>query len=80
MIGIDHPYKVQVAKAFIVLKNGVEADAGVKEEIKQYCEENLAGYSWPYAYEFRAELPKTLVGKVAYLKLEEEEKGKNGRK
>lgn len=80
VIGIDHPYKVQVAKAFIVLKNGVEADAGVKEEIKQYCEENLAGYSWPYAYEFRAELPKTLVGKVAYLKLEEEEKGKNGRK
>ena len=78
VIGIDHPYKVQAAKAFIVLKNDIKPDDSVKEEIKQYCEENLARYSWPYAYEFRAELPKTLVGKVAYLKLEEEEKGKNG--
>lgn len=37
-------------------------------------------YSWPYEYEFRDELPKTLVGKVAYMKLEEEERNKNGKK
>jgi len=33
----------------------------------------LARYSWPYKYEFRDELPKTLVGKVAYNVLEHEE-------
>ena len=31
-------------------------------------------------YEIRDELPKTLVGKVAYTKLEEEERFKNGEK
>ena len=31
----------------------------------------------PYDIEFRADLPKTLVGKVAYRVLEEEEAKKN---
>lgn len=80
VIGIDHPYKKQVAKAFIVLKNGCEPSENLLNEIKKHCEKNLAKYSLPYEYEFRAELPKTLVGKVAYTKLEEEEKNKNGKK
>jgi len=33
-------------------------------------------YALPVAYEFRDKLPTTLVGKVAFRKLEEEEKGK----
>ena len=33
----------------------------------------MAKYALPYDIEFRAELPKTLVGKVAYRVLEEEE-------
>lgn len=73
VIGIAHPYKTQVAKAFIVLQNGVEESKELLESIKRYCEENLAKYSWPFEYEIRKELPKTLVGKVAYTKLEEEE-------
>ena len=48
--------------------------------IKEHCQKNLAKYSWPYDYEFRRELPKTLVGKVAYNKLIEEEKSKNEKK
>lgn len=77
VIGIDHPYKVQVAKAFIVLRNGYTATDELLNEIKEHCEKNLARYSWPTEYEFRNELPKTLVGKVAYSKLEEEEREKN---
>lgn len=73
VIGIAHPYKTQVAKAFIVLRNGVEESKELLESIKGYCEENLAKYSWPFEYEIRKELPKTLVGKIAYTKLEEEE-------
>ena len=73
VIGIAHPYKTQVAKAFIVLRNGVEESKELLESIKGYCEENLAKYSWPFEYEVRKELPKTLVGKIAYTKLEEEE-------
>ena len=78
VIGIPHAYKGQVIKAFIVLKNGMKSDKDVSKEIKEYCEKNLARYSWVYEYEFREELPKTLVGKIAYTKLEEEERAKNG--
>ena len=76
VIGIDHPLKVQVAKAFIVLRDGVEPTDEIREKIKKACEENLAKYSWPFEYEFRKELPKTLVGKVAFKVLMDEEKAK----
>ena len=75
-IGMPHPYKIQVVKVFVVLKAGVSPNEEVREEIKAYCEKNLAKYSWPYEYEFREELPRTLVGKVAYTVLEEEERKK----
>lgn len=74
VIGIDHPYKIQVPKAFIVLRNGFKADEDTLIEIKALCEKNIAKYALPYEYEFREELPKTLVGKIAYSVLEEEEK------
>jgi long-chain acyl-CoA synthetase len=73
VIGIPHPKKVQVAKAFIVLKDGVEQSKETMKKIKQHCEINLAKYSLPAEYEFRDSFPKTLVGKVAYTKLEKEE-------
>ena len=76
VIGIPHPYKVQVAKAFIVLKPGVPESDKTLESIKELCKKNLARYSWPSEYEFRDKLPKTLVGKVAYHKLELEEEKK----
>lgn len=77
VIGIDHPYKVQVAKAYIVLKNKPKDLKSVKKSMKAHCEKNIAKYSLPYAYEFRESLPKTLIGKVAFNKLVEEEKIKN---
>lgn len=80
VIGIPHEYKIQVPKAFIVLKNDVKPDNDILAEIKAHCEKNLARYSMPYEYEFREELPKTLVGKIAYSKLEEEEINKNEHK
>ena len=80
VIGIPHEYKGQVVKAFIVLKNGIKPSEDILKEIKEHCEKNLSKYSWIYEYEFRDELPKTLVGKVAYTKLEEEERYKNGEK
>ncbi len=76
VIGIAHPYKVQAVKAFLVLKDGKQADEATKESIKQYCQKHLAKYAWPYVYEYREELPKTLVGKVDYRKLEESVKAR----
>ncbi|MDD6796239.1 MAG: AMP-binding protein [Clostridiaceae bacterium] len=80
VIGIDHSYKIQVAKAFIVLKDPKLKNEETLNSIKEYCQKNLAKYSWPYEYEFRDELPQTLVGKVAYNELIKEEQKKNGKK
>ena len=38
-----------------------------------YCRKNIARYALPREIEFRDQLPKTLVGKVAYRELEAEE-------
>ena len=73
VIGVKDPYKVQKVKAFVVLQPGIEPGEDVKQELLDYCREHIAKYAMPYDIEFRSELPKTLVGKVAYRVLEEEE-------
>ena len=76
VIGIDHPYKVQVAKAFIVLNEGYKPNNETLESIKKHCEKNIAKYSLPYEYEFRDSIPKTKIGKIAFNELIKEEKEK----
>ena len=76
VIGIDHPYKGQVPKAFIVLKPGYKAGKRIEREIRELLERNVPIYALPTVYEFRDKLPKTKVGNVAFKKLEEEEKSK----
>ena len=73
VIGIPDSYRMQAVKAFIVLKPGIPADETTKEAILSYCRKHIAKYALPRELEFREDLPKTLVGKVAYRKLEEEE-------
>ena len=72
VVGIPHPYKVQVPKAYIVLKDEYKVSAKVKRDIKEYCEKNLAKYMIPKEFEFRESLPKTMIGKVDYRTLEKE--------
>lgn len=80
VIGVPDPYKMQKVKAFVMLKPGYEKSEKTKEEILLYCKKNIAKYAMPYDIEFRDSLPKTLVGKVAYRVLEEEEAKKQGEK
>ena len=47
-----------------------------KETLLAYCRKNIAKFAMPYDIEFREDMPKTLVGKVAYRQLEEEELAK----
>lgn len=77
VIGIPHSYKGQVAKAFIVLKDGYTEKGKIEKEIKALLAKNVAKYSLPYEYEFRDKLPKTLIGKVAFKELEKEEQEKH---
>ena len=76
VIGIDHPYKGQVPKAFIVLKPGYKPGKRLEREIRELLERNVPIYALPAAYEFRDKLPQTKIGKVAFRELEKEEKDK----
>ncbi len=75
-IGVDDPYRIQHVKAFVVLKDSIVGDEAVRTEIMDYCSKYISKYAMPREIEFRTELPKTLVGKVAYRVLEDEEKEK----
>ncbi len=76
VIGVPDAYKMQKVKAFVKLNPGYAPNDETKELILSYCRKHIAKYAMPYDIEFRDDLPKTLVGKVAYRKLEEEELAK----
>ena len=72
VIGVKDPYRVQRVKAYVVPMPGVAPTEALKAELLDYCSSHIAKYAMPREIEFRTELPKTLVGKVAYRVLEEE--------
>ena len=73
VIGVPDSYRMQKVKAFVKLTADVPATEETKRELMDYCSKNIAKYAMPYDIEFREDMPKTLVGKVAYRVLEEEE-------
>ena len=75
-IGVPDPYKMQKVKVFVMPAEGVAPSKETKEELMAYARKNIAKYAMPYDIEFRETLPTTLVGKVAYRQLEEDELAK----
>ena len=75
VIGVPHPYKMQVPKVIIVLKKDTDKKK-VLRDLKELCAKELSVYSIPKEFEFRDNLPKTLYGKVDYKLLEKEEEAK----
>jgi len=72
-IGVPDSYKMHKVKAFVVLTPGIAPSEEIKEKILSECRKRISKWAIPYDIEFRKDLPKTLVGKVAYRILEEEE-------
>ena len=73
VIGVKDDYKMQRVKAFVTLKPGYEPSEKLLGDLMAYLKKNVARYALPKEIEFRSELPKTLVGKIAYTVLEKEE-------
>ena len=73
IIGVPDQAQVQVVKGIVVLKNPAKAGPEMEKKLIDYCREQLIKWSCPREIEFRDSLPKTLVGKIAFNKLEEEE-------
>jgi len=79
VIGIPDAYKMQRVKAFVMLNPGLEASPETAQTLLEYCADHMDHYSVPSEIEFRDSMPKSLVGKVAFRVLEEEERQKRDR-
>ena len=73
VVGIPDPYRGETVKAYVVQKPGYTV---TNEELNQFVRQSLASYKVPHLYEFRNELPKTIIGKVLRRVLIEEEQNK----
>jgi benzoate-CoA ligase family protein len=60
-------------EAWVVLREGVSASAGLEEELKLHCKQHLAPYKFPRRVHFVAELPKTATGKIQRYRLRGQE-------
>ncbi len=69
-IGVPDEKSGEVPKIFIVKKD----PALTEQAVLEYCRKNLTGYKMPKHIEFRAELPKTPVGKILRRALRDEKK------
>ena len=76
VIGVRDEIKMQKVKAFVVLRPEVQDTPEIRKAILEHCRKNIAKYAMPYEFEYRENLPRTLVGKVAYIELEKEEEEK----
>ncbi len=75
VIGIPHPQRGQVPKAFIVKK----PESGLDTiQLKKHLSERISAYSMPAQFEFRESLPKSMIGKILKKELVAEEKSKRG--
>jgi long-chain acyl-CoA synthetase len=73
VIGINDAYRGEAPKAFIKLKAGA---AATEDDILKHLEPKISRIEMPAAIEFRAALPKTLIGKLSKKELKAEEAAK----
>jgi long-chain acyl-CoA synthetase len=67
-VGVPHDKSGEAVKIFVVKKD----PALTAEALIAHCREHLTGYKVPGQVEFRAELPKTNVGKILRRELRDE--------
>ena len=72
VIGVKDPRRIQRIRAYVVLKEGYEPSEETRMSIMEQLAVHIASYALPREIVFKESMPKTLVGKVAFRKLEEE--------
>ncbi|MGA2525993.1 MAG: AMP-binding protein [Smithellaceae bacterium] len=73
IIGVPDQAQVQLVKGIVVLKDPSKASPEMEKKLIDYCRDQLIKWSCPREIEFRDSLPKTLIGKIAFTVLEQEE-------
>lgn len=61
VVGVPHPVKGQVIKAYIILEDGCVAD---KQGLFRFLKDHLAVYKIPETYVYKTELPRGANGKI----------------
>jgi long-chain acyl-CoA synthetase len=61
VVGISHPVKGQVIKAYIIFEDGCTAD---KHELFRFLKDRLALYKIPEVFVYKTELPRGASGKI----------------
>ena len=74
VVGLNHPTRGQMIKAFVVTKEGATIEEG---ELKTYLKTRISAYAIPHAFEVRASLPKSAIGKILKKELVAEENAKH---
>ena len=70
-VGVPDAKSTEAVKVFVVAREGAGLDA---DKVIAWCRESLTAYKVPRHVEFRAELPKTNVGKILRRALRDEVK------
>jgi long-chain acyl-CoA synthetase len=70
VVGVPDDNSGEAVKLFVVKKD----PALTEKELMEFCKEQLTGYKKPRYIEFRADLPKTNVGKILRRELRDEKK------
>lgn len=70
IVGVPDEKRINIPKAYVVLKEGIVADCEIRKSILAACREALPDYMVPENIEFRADLPRTERGKIDYRALE----------
>ncbi len=77
VIGVRDDYRGEAPKAFVKLRSGTRATA---DDIRKHLEAKLSKIEMPAEIEFRAELPKTMIGKLSKEELKAEEEARRKRR
>lgn len=73
VVGVPDEYQMSAVKAYVVLADGARADQQTLDAVRAHCRRHLITWAVPRAIEVREELPTTLVGKIAYTRLEQDD-------
>lgn len=69
VVGVPHPERGSIAKAFVVLGAGAAADEAKAAELQTFVKGTIAPYKYPREVAFLPELPRTSTGKIQRFRL-----------
>lgn len=79
VVGAPDEKRGRIVKAFVVLRDGAEADEATIKALQAFVKSEIAPYKYPRLIEFVDELPRTETGKVQRFKLRHQEEKRDAK-